>query len=102
MQIHFHFHYNFKFILIELLFYHIICEDEGSYDRQDTRDTKFGQKIRGFPYWDFHNHSLNFSSPAQRGSQTILTISEYGCCTTREHTHKKNCLNLGIGELLYG
>ena len=36
---------------------------------------------QGFPYWDFPNHSLNFSPPAQRGSETILTISEYGCHT---------------------
>ena len=57
-------------------------QDEGSYERQNTRDTKFATKKQGFPYWDLHNHSINFSPPAQRGSQTILTISEYGCRTS--------------------
>ena len=56
-------------------------QDEGSYERQDTRNTKFAKTNQGFPYWDLHNHSINFSPPAQRGSQTILTISEYGCRT---------------------
>ena len=39
------------------------------------------KKHQGFPYWDLHNHAINFSPLAQRGSQTILTISEYGCHT---------------------
>ena len=39
------------------------------------------KKNQGFPYWDLLNHSINFSPLAQRGSQTILTISEYGCHT---------------------
>ena len=34
-----------------------LCEDEGSYERQDTRDTKFAKKNQWFPYWDLHNHS---------------------------------------------
>ena len=38
-------------------------------------------KTSGVPYWDLHNHAINFSPLAQRGSQTILTISEYGYCT---------------------
>ena len=68
-------------LIIIILFNKNICEDEWSYERQDTWDTKFATKNQGFPYWDLHNHSINFSPPAQRGSQTILTISEYGCRT---------------------
>ena len=47
------------------------------------------KKNQGFPYWELHNHSINFPPPAQRGSQTILTISEYGCRTrSRSHLQK--------------
>ena len=42
------------------------------------------QKNKWFPYWDLHNPSINFCPPAQRGSQTILTISEYGCCASHD------------------
>ena len=37
----------------------------------------FAQKKSGVPL-------LEFSPLVQRGSQTILTISEYGCCTNIE------------------
>ena len=68
MQIHFNFHYNFKFLKLSSSFFseshyylHIIthyhyyvnnlCEDEGSYERQDTRDTKFAKS--GVPLMGF-------------------------------------------------